>query len=173
MRRWRKWIFVDIAGFARPPYSGKLKGDFYMKTWKHFVFVVIIFFMFIGVITNIVAEEREGIIIRKLISSYSLGGENIIFVYVDTDRNKIPDHIIWYYEFETKSPVGGLMDSLLEQGTKISFDNEAHRQEWNGLPAFSRDSLLTIDDIPVTEWFPNATHLFPNAAKKVELKINQ
>ena len=138
------------------------------------IIVIGVFFVFL--FTNglniAFAEELEGVIVYKTIDrSYS--GTGNVLIYIDTDGNRTPDYIIWYNESDKNTPLGGFLDSLLERGVKILFDNEGSRngEQISGLPLVHRSRLLVIDDISVLEWFapgPYINQWFPYAVRKAE-----
>ena len=122
-----------------------------------------------------IAAEREGVIVNKR-QVRDLGGDTgNVYIYVDTDGNRTPDHVIWYSADELLSPIGGLMDSLLERGVAITFEDEGSRNgtQIGGYPTVGRNNLLTIDCIPMTEWFtgPYLKSWFPHAVRKAEREL--
>jgi hypothetical protein len=136
---------------------------------KRLLMTALAVFMLISGIVKSYTEERSGIIVNKRTQRDLLDGSIDTYVYINTkDDSRIPDYVMWYPENVLQSPIGGFMDFLLEQGVKISFEDEGATNgiQVGGYPTVNTRRLLSIDGIPMTEWFPGSS-LFPYATNKV------
>jgi hypothetical protein len=91
---------------------------------------------------GIQAEEKTGVVITKASSPIF---SNVI-VYIDTDGNGTPDHLLVYPDSFPQSPVGAFMDSLIQKGTTISFDDEK-AISFSGYPSVSIQTLMSLNGI--------------------------
>jgi hypothetical protein len=137
---------------------------------KQLFITVLVVFMFACGIAKTTAEEREGVVIANAPNPMFSN----VLVYIDTTNNGAPDHLLIYADSFVQSPVGTFMNSLLQKGAKISFDDEK-TMPFIGYPSVSTPALLSINDISVLTWFPNLPHeqWFPYAVKKAERERQQ
>jgi hypothetical protein len=131
------------------------KPSFRMPTGLKVVLMSLIMAL---VAKGLIAEERIGTVIAK--------ARNDIFktiqVFVDTTGNGAPDHIVGYPTDLIQAPWASLMDSMLEKGANVSFDDR-YAIPFSGFPMVSFSDLTTINGMDVRMWFPGGAHWFEHA----------
>ena len=126
------------------------------------VFLMSILMAFIAG-TYTFAEHQEGVVtnVRKQLV---FGGDQMrLWVYVDTDSNRIADTILAFPDPRTNSMSGNL-ETFIEKGMSITFDDNAFFIE-NNMKRVDGNNTKTIDGTNMLDLFPNEAERFKFAAQ--------
>jgi hypothetical protein len=125
--------------------------------------VVLIGVLFALVAPMGIAGEQRGTIIRTEVD-YISGGRERLFILVDTDGNRIPDISLMFPD-PMLSTLSRDLQSFVERGMIIIFDDEGMIIYDNGNKQVSGDNTISIDGVNMLDLFPNERERFKFASE--------
>jgi hypothetical protein len=97
------------------------------------------------------AEERIATVIMK--RDRLVGKLESTTVFLDTNNDKVPDTSFVYPKTGAAAFIE-ILDSFIEKGSIITFDNENSTVQ-AGVSKITRQDLISVDGIRLDEMFPN------------------